>query len=479
MENDQNQIETIDGCEAVDEAVGNAAVVEPDGQVSITEADIERNLGEFGVDRANIVAKNAVTAGGLANAIRSPEQVARNTMTFDVEVMQGDRTDQEQSGRCWMFAALNTLRIRVMRKYSLKNFEFSQAYITYFDKLEKSNWFLENIIATADEPLDGRLVQFLLVDPVTDGGQWDMFRSLVKKYGAVPKEAMPETACTENTGRLDEFLTRYLRKCARDLREAHASGRSDDELRAEKKQMMGNVQKMLTICLGEPPASFEVRLRDKDDNMALSGTFTPRGFFAEAVDMDVDSYISVISAPTADKPFGRTYTVSCLGNVAEDGTVRYLNLPPEDLKRAAIAQLKDDLPVWFGCDVCQDFLSGDDGIMDIDACDVDTLFGFEVTGGFDKASRLEYGESAMTHAMVLEGVNLDDAGEPTLWKVENSWGKDHGREGFDTLADSWFDEYVYQVVVDEKYLTEEQRRAYHEMEPVVLDPWDPMGAPAR
>ena len=448
------------------------------GSIGITDADLAAGFEEFEADRANIVAKNAVTAGGLANAVRNPERVARNTMTFDVEVMQGERTDQERSGRCWMFAALNTLRIRVMRKYSLKSFEFSQAYLTYYDKLEKSNWFLENIIETADEPLDGRLVQFLLLDPVTDGGQWDMFRSLVKKYGVAPKDAMPETASTRNTTLMDEFLTRYLRRCACELRNAHGAGKSDGELRASKKEMMRNVQKLLTICLGEPPASFEVRLRDKDDEMALSGTFTPKEFFAETVEMDVDSYISVISAPTDDKPFGRPYTVSCLGNVAEDGSVRYLNLPSEDLKKAAIAQLEDGLPVWFGCDVGQSFLQ-EDGIMDLDACDADTLFGFDVVHGFDKASRLEYGESAMTHAMVLEGVNLDADGSPTLWKVENSWGKDHGREGFDTLADPWFDEYVYQVVVDEKYLTEEQRRAYHEMEPVVLDPWDPMGAPAR
>ena len=216
-------------------------------------------------------------------------------------------------------------------------------------------------------------------------------------------------------------------------------------------------------------------LRDKDDKLALSDTYTPQSFFSEAVGMELDDYVSLISAPTADKPFGHTYTVSRLGNVVEDGGVRYLNLEPAELKRVAIAQLKDDLPVWFGCDVAQSYLR-DDGIMDTAALDVDGLFGFPVEGALDKAERLDYGESVMTHAMVLEGVDLDDAGRPTLWKVENSWGKDHGRDGFDTLSDAWFDEYVYQVVIDKKYLTPEERDTYETEDPKVLEPWDPMGS---
>ena len=318
-------------------------------------------------------------------------------------------------------------------------------------------------------------MSFLLADPIGDGGQWDMFRSLVKKYGVVPKEAMPETACSRNTRELDRYLTRYLRGAAKRLRQSHEAGVGTDDLLAMKKQMMDEVYRLLAVCLGEPPASFSIRLRDKDQKLALSGTFTPQEFFKTAVDMDVDAYVSLISAPTADKPFGHTYTVSRLGNVWEDHGVRYLNLPPAELKRVAIAQLKDDLPVWFGCDVAQSYLQ-DEGIMDTAALDVDALFGFPVEGCMDKAERLDYGESLMTHAMVLEGVRLDEKGEPTLWKVENSWGKDHGRDGFDTLSDAWFDEYVYQVVVDKKYLTEEERHTYETEEPTVLAPWDPMGS---
>ena len=429
----------------------------------------------FHTDRANIIAKNAVSSVGIRAAARTPEGIAANAMSWDLEVSTGERTDQKRSGRCWMFASLNTYRYRTMKKYNLKSFEFSEAYPLFFDKLEKSNWFLENILDTLDEPLSGRLMAYLLSDPISDGGQWDMFRALTKKYGAVPKEAMPETACSSNTREMDKYLTRYLRSCAKLLRDSAEAGVRGDLMVAMKKHMMDEVYHLLVTCLGEPPVSFDVRLRDKDDKVVLSGTFTPQEFFAEAVGMELDDYISLISAPTADKPFGHTYTVSRLGNVVEAGGVRYLNLAPQRLKEAAIAQLRDELPVWFGCDVDQSYVR-EEGIMDRAALDVDTLFGFPVETCMDKAERLDYGESMMTHAMVLEGVRFDTDGKPELWKVENSWGKDHARDGFNTLADEWFDEYVYQVVVDKKYLTDEERAVYDTEEPTVLEPWDPMGS---
>ncbi|MCH4054071.1 MAG: C1 family peptidase [Atopobiaceae bacterium] len=445
---------------------------------AITPDDLADASDGFNAERANIVAKNAVTSQGIRAVARVPEAAARNTTTFDVEVKQGDRCDQQRSGRCWMFASLNTMRFRVIKRLNLKTFELSQAYPLFWDKLEKSNWFLENVIDTVDEPLSGRLVAYLLADPIGDGGQWDMFRALVKKYGAVPKEAMPETACSRNTQDLDRYLTRYLRGAAKRLRETHEAGSPAEDLREMKKEMMEEVYHLLATCLGEPPATFDVRLRDKDDKLVLAGTYTPRRFFDEVVDMPVDDFVSLISAPTADKPFGHVYTVSRLGNVVEAGGVRYLNLPPEELKRVAVAQLKDGLPVWFGCDVAQSYLR-DEGVMDTASLDVDSLFGFPVEGCMDKAERLDYGESLMTHAMVLEGVNLDEAGHPTLWKVENSWGKDHGKDGFDSITDEWFDEYVYQVVVDKKYLTDAERETFETEEATVLEPWDPMGSLAR
>lgn len=446
-----------------------------DKNTCVTPDDLAVFQATFHTDRANIIAKNAVSSVGIRAAARTPEGIAANAMSWDLEVSTGERTDQKRSGRCWMFASLNTYRYRTMKKYNLKSFEFSEAYPLFFDKLEKSNWFLENILDTLDEPLNGRLMAYLLSDPISDGGQWDMFRALTKKYGAVPKEAMPETACSSNTREMDKYLTRYLRSCAKLLRDSAEAGVRGDLMVAMKKHMMDEVYHLLVTCLGEPPVSFDVRLRDKDDKVVLSGTFTPQEFFAEAVGMDLDDYISLISAPTADKPFGHTYTVSRLGNVVEAGGVRYLNLAPQRLKEVAIAQLRDELPVWFGCDVDQSYVR-EEGIMDRAALDIDTLFGFPVETCLNKADRLDYGESMMTHAMVLEGVRFDADGKPELWKVENSWGKDHARDGFNTLADEWFDEYVYQVVVDKKYLTDEERAVYDTEEPTVLEPWDPMGS---
>lgn len=449
-----------------------------DEMKSVTLEDLGAAREQFVEERANVIAKNAVTAQGIREVARVPEAVAANTGTFDVEVRQGKRCDQKRSGRCWMFASLNTMRTRIIDRYNLKTLELSQAYPLFFDKVEKSNWFLENVLDTLDEPLSGRLMAHLLADPISDGGQWDMFRALVRKYGVVPKEAMPETACSSNTRDMDAYLTRYLRGAAKRLRESHEAGVGTDDLRAMKKEMMGEVTSLLITCLGEPPVQFDVRLRDKDDELVLSGTYTPQEFFDKVVSMPVDDYVSVISAPTVDKPFGHTYTVDRLGNVVEAGGVRYLNLPVERLKELAMAQLQDGLPVWFGCDVAQSFIR-DEGIMDTASLDVDGLFGFPVEGCLDRAERLDYGESLMTHAMVLEGVNLDAAGKPTLWKVENSWGDKRAKDGYDSITDAWFDQYVYQVVVDKRFLSDSERKTYETEEPTVLAPWDPMGSLAR
>lgn len=419
------------------------------------------------------IARNAVTSSGVRAAARDAEVAALATTTFDIQLEQGEITDQKRSGRCWMFASLNTMRYRIMKKLGIKTFELSQAYPLFWDKYERANWFFENIIATAGEELTSREVAYLLTDPLCDGGQWDMFRSLVKKYGVVPKEAMPETVCSSNTGDMNKYLTRYLRAGAKRLRDALSAGATEDEARAVKQELMEGVYRMLAICLGEPPASFEVRIRDEKNELKANGTYTPQQFFAEFVDMNLDDYVSIISAPTADKPYLRSYTVKYLGNVVEDGTVRYVNLPIDALKRVAVAQLKDGLPVWFGSDVDQGFLSAD-GVLDPAALDVDTLFGLPIETGLDKAARLDYGESVMTHAMTLQGVNLNEEGAPTRWRIENSWSDEHGKKGYDVASDAWFDEYVYQVVVDKKYLTDEELAAY-EAAPTVLAPWDPMG----
>lgn len=441
----------------------------------ITAEDIELADSSFFSNAAHRVAKNAVTSQGIEKVSKVPEAMARMHSSFDIEVKQGKPTNQKQSGRCWMFAALNVMRASMMGRHNLENFEFSQAFPLFYDKLEKSNWFLWDIIDTVDQPLDSRLVSFLLKDPVTDGGQCDMFKSLLTKYGAVPKEAMPETACSEKTREMNSYLKRYLRSCARDLRLSHSNGVDIVRLDQMRRDMLVNVQHMLTTCLGQPPHEFEVHLKDKGDRIILSGKYSPKSFLEQTIGFDLDDYVSVVSAPSPDKPFNCVYTVDRLGNVVEAGGVRYLNLAPMEFKRVALEQLRGGLPVWFGCDVTQSYLD-EDGVLGLDTIDIDGLFGFPIMKGFNKSERLQYGESLMTHAMAIVGVNLDANGDPIEWKVENSWGKDHGREGCEVMSDSWFDEYVYQVVVDKRCLTSAELDLFESAEPMHLAPWDPLGA---
>lgn len=438
----------------------------------ITKEQIAAFDADFSVQRANRVAMNAVTNNGLlASAIRR-EAVEQDVHEYSISLEQGEICNQKQSGRCWMFAALNTLRYQVMKKYDLKTFELSQAYLFFWDKLEKSNYFLESILDTLDEPANGRLVSYLLMAPVNDGGQWDMLCNLIEKYGVVPKTAYPESKASSGSREMDMTLTEKLREDACILRKLHKEGKGLDELSARKTRMLGEIYRLLCICLGEPPKTFTFEYRDKNNNFHREEGLTPKSFFEKYVGVDLSDYVSLINAPTEDKPYGRSYTVQYLGNVKEGSAVRYLNLPIEELKKAAIAQMKDGQPVWFGCDVGK-HSERDSGIMDLDIRGLEDLLDTRFT--MTKAERLDYGQSLMTHAMVFQGVNLDENGKPNRWRVENSWGKEPGKDGYYLMTDRWFDEYMYQVVVNKKYLTAEQIAAY-EAEPIALEPWDPMGS---
>lgn len=419
-------------------------------------------------DPVNALRTHAVVKCGLSDAAVNQREDIDNPMIFEVELESGKITNQKSSGRCWLFAGLNTMRYEIMKKLNLETFELSQSYQMFYDKLEKANYFLESILATLDEPLSGRLVNHLLTAPVQDGGQWDMFVALVEKYGCVPKSVMPESFHSSNSGMMNKMLTLKLREDAMQLR---AMERDLDKQRAAKEEMLCEIYRMLCICLGEPPRAFDVSFRDKDKNFITERNITPLAFFEKYVGQALDDYVSIINAPTADKPYGKTYTVSFLGNVAGGRSIKYLNLPSDELKRMAIAQLKDGQPVWFGCDVGQ-MLMRDRGIMGMNTFDYDGVLG--VHFGLDKTQRLDYGESMMTHAMVFLGVHLVD-GKPVRWKVENSWSDKSGQDGYYLMTDAWFDEYNYQVVVNKKYLTDEQRAAF-DQEPVKLAPWDPMGS---
>lgn len=437
----------------------------------ISMEQLERYENAFAKDAAKNLAMRAVTANGVKKSATNPLAARNDRHVYSVSLEQGKITNQKATGRCWMFAALNTMRFAVMKKLNLETFELSQNYTLFYDKLEKANYFLENILDTLDEPTDGRLISHLLREPLGDGGQWDMLCNIINKYGIVPKDAMPETVPSSATHEMATYMTKKLREDACVLREAHMAGKSADELRAEKESMMKTMYDILCISLGTPPKSFTFEVRNKDKKFIRDENLTGKEFFAKYVGWNMDDYISLINAPTADKPYHKTYTVKMLGNVKEGRPVKYLNLPIEDLKNAAIAQMKDGEPVWFGSDVGQE--SNRDGIMDLELYNAGELFG--TTFGMNKAQRLDYGDSLMTHAMVFQGVNLDENGKPTRWRVENSWGKDAGCDGYYVMSDEWFDEYTYQVVVNKKYLTAEQQKEL-EQEPIELEPWDPMGS---
>lgn len=438
----------------------------------ITNEVLNEFATAFASNPVNRVAMNAVTSAGLLAASKNPLAQRESRHSYSISLEQGEITNQKQSGRCWMFAALNTFRFEVMRNLNLKTFELSQNYTLFYDKLEKSNYFLESILETLDEPTEGRLVSFLLTAPLGDGGQWDMLCNIVRKYGVVPKEAMPETVASSATREMTSVLTRKLREDACRLRKAHADGASLDDLRAKKDSMMEEIYRVLCICLGEPPKTFDLEVTDKDDKFIRDTNLTGTAFFEKYVRLNLDDYVSLINAPTVDKPYHKSYSVKFLGNVKEGRPVRYLNLPIEELKKAAIAQMKDGSPVWFGCDVgkCS---SRDEGLLDLNTYQTEELLG--ITFGMNKAERLEYGESLMTHAMVFQGVNLDDNGKPNRWRVENSWGDVPGKKGYYVMSDAWFDEYMYQIVVNKKYLPAEYIAEY-EAEPIMLEPWDPMGS---
>ena len=440
--------------------------------ISINQDALDRYREQAKSNYAVGLAMNAVTANGIGKASTDIEALKKNVHEYSVLLKTGEITSQNQSGRCWMFAALNAMRFGLIKKYNLENYEFSQTYPLFWDKLEKSNYFLENILATLDEETGSRIVAFLLTAPLNDGGQFDMFAGLVEKYGVVPKSAMPETVCSSATAEMDKYLTLKLREYACKLRGDYRRGESLESLRAQKEDMLSTIYRMLTICLGFPPEKVDFIVRDKDNNLIREEGLSPQEFYEKYVGWNLRDYVSLINAPTGDKPYGQAYTVRFLGSVHEARPVRYLNLPVDELKKAAIRQMQDGEPVWFGCDVGQRHVR-ELGIMDTRSIAVDKLFGtgFPMT----KEERLDYGESLMTHAMVLQGVHLDAEGKPVRWRVENSWGKDKGKDGYYLMSDDWFSEYTYQVVVHKKYLSPEQLAQY-EGEMKVLEPWDPMGS---
>lgn len=417
------------------------------------------------------LARNAATQVGIEAASLNREKIQHTSTAVSHRLDDWKATSQKKSGRCWLFSSLNFLRSRARESLGVKNFEFSQSYVFFWDKFERANWFLTDIIATSDEPVDSRLVQFLLGDVLGDGGQWDMAVSVYMKYGLVPKEVMPESEASTNSRPMNARLRAVLHIGALRLRETIAAGASAEEVDTQRRKILADVWKILVVCLGEPPVRFNWQWRDDEGNFHRDGELTPHAFYERHVGVDLSEYICLVDDPRPENPKGLMETVEHLGNVVGGRPIRYLNAPVEEIKRIAAAQIAAGEAVWFGADVSQPYDRGL-GFFVTGIHDYDGLF--DVDFSSTKLERVRSGESAMDHAMLFTGVDLDEAGQPRAWRVENSWGDEPGDSGFFTMDDQWFTDNVFEVVVPKSALPEDLAAAV-DSEPIVLPAWDPMG----
>ena len=439
---------------------------------NITLTKIRKFNKSFNSSTSNQLARNALIQNDINKVAVHWENFSKINHIFSNTISkQLPVTNQKSSGRCWGFAGLNLLRLEIVKNYNLSNFEFSQNYFMFWDKLEKANYFLENILKTLDQNYDSRLMMHLLQAPVQDGGQWDMFVNLIEKYGLVPKSVMPETNHSSKSSMMNYFLTHKLRECAFILRKSKKPRTTIKQLRSKKEEMMSVIYSLLCMFLGNPPIKFDWSIKDKNNKFTRFNNVDPLDFYRKFTKVKLKNKVCLINAPMSNKKMNELYTIDFLGNVVGGNIIKYANVEINELKKAAIKSIKNDEAVWFGCDVGKMF-NRELGIMDMNLYDYEKLF--DTKFKMNKASRLEYGDSAMTHAMLFTGVDLK-RNTPRKWRVENSWGDKNGDKGYYLMSDSWFDEYNYEVVVDKKYLSSKILEIFNR-EPNYLEPWDPMGA---
>ena len=436
---------------------------------TITRKQVAELRKEFDAESSNKVAQNAVTNVQLPNLTLNRDLVQDIDDSFSTKLDDWKVTAQMRSGRCWLFATLNLLRVGAMKKMKLKNFEFSQAHIHFWDKFERANHLLEAVIETSDRPVDDRTIHFLLSDPIGDGGQWNMAMNLIRKHGLVPKSAYPESNSSSATRWMNAELKNILRSSACEIRAIVDGGGSVEEAREHKEKRIADIWNMLCIHLGTPPKTFNWQWRDKDNEFHRKGRMTPQQFAAEFVDIDWEDYVCIVNDPRNE--YYQTYTIDFLQNVAGGPPVVYLNVPNKEMKAITQKLLEDGIPVWMGCDVGKE-MDRKRGLWDANLFDVEGLYGVEY--GMDKADRLRHNQTMMTHAMLFTGVDVVN-GRPRRWRVENSWGTDTGQKGYYTMNDSWYDQYMFEIAAPTSYLNEKMLAGL-EAEPVVLPAWDPMGS---
>ncbi|MGM9522091.1 MAG: C1 family peptidase [Oscillospiraceae bacterium] len=434
---------------------------------SITNDELKEFSESFKSDKSNILAMNTVTSNGVDNSARQFTSVRAVSHVYSVSLDQHGITWQKNSGRCWMFSSFNTLRDKLINKLDLEEFAFSGNYLMFYDKLEKSNLYLESILKYIDEPSDSRIMMLLNRGLLGDGGNWSMFVGLVKKYGVVPDYAQPETFPTDNSNTTVPVIKEKLREYACELRRGHKAGKTMEQLRNDKEAMLNTIYRMLCISYGEPVESFDFKVRNKSGEFICDRGITPIEFYNKYVSVDLDQYIIITAGHTNGREI-KKYCCIDSGSVIENGPMNYVSVPVSTLKEAAIAQLKAGEPVCFGCDVLKRMWR-EKGILD------DNLYGYEklfnIDLDIDREDRLLYGIAMLNHAMVFKGVDLDENGQPLTWRVENSWGPDVGSKGMFTMTDDWFEKYTYQIVVNKKFVSEEIRKVYDGDEAIELERW--------
>ena len=433
--------------------------------------DLQSLRDSFTADETNRIAMNAVTAAGIDKVAKNYDRARLLQRRFSTIVDNGEATHQDRSGRCWLFSSLNVARFVAKKNMNLEQFEFSQNYAMYYDKLERVNYFLKDMacLVEAGEPEDSRLVQHLLREVMGDGGQWTMAMNVYKKYGAVPKDLFPETESSKNTDPMNNKLCKLLRQAVAHMYE------NPENIDQIVKNATEAGHRILTIHLGEPPVSFDWEWTDKDDEFHRDGEITPVEFWKKYVgSADLESYVCLVDDPRKEHPKGRKIAIEHLGNVVGGDATEYLNVPNQFMKDCVRRVLVEQgIPVWFGAE-CGPMMDREAGAWATDLFEYDRVYG--VRFDLSKEQRVRFGDSAMDHAMAFAGVDVTDDGTTTRrWRVENSWGAKIADKGYFTMSDDWFTEYVYEVAVPKALLPEEYQKALEEPA-ISLPAWDPMGA---
>ena len=433
--------------------------------------DLQSLRDSFTADETNRIAMNAVTAAGIDKVAKNYDRARLLQRRFSTIVDNGEATHQDRSGRCWLFSSLNVARFVAKKNMNLEQFEFSQNYAMYYDKLERVNYFLKDMacLVEAGEPEDSRLVQHLLREVMGDGGQWTMAMNVYKKYGAVPKDLFPETESSKNTDPMNNKLCKLLRQAVAHMYE------NPENIDQIVKNATEAGHRILTIHSGEPPVSFDWEWTDKDDEFHRDGEIPPGEFWKKYVgSADLESYVCLVDDPRKEHPKGRKIAIEHLGNVVGGDATEYLNVPNQFMKDCVRRVLVEQgIPVWFGAE-CGPMMDREAGAWATDLFEYDRVYG--VRFDLSKEQRVRFGDSAMDHAMAFAGVDVADDGTTTRrWRVENSWGAKIADKGYFTMSDDWFTEYVYEVAVPKALLPEEYQKALEEPA-ISLPAWDPMGA---